>query len=1053
MASSFDLGSVYATLKLKDDFSDQVKVATAKAQASFKGIEASSGSLATGVSNSFGNIANSIGSILKPIAAVGVVGGLGFGALIKYGFESTREIQKTTAGIISLTGSADEAGKVINQMIQYVQGKPFDRLEVIQATRQLLAMGRTTKDLTGDIELIGRAVVLTGGNFADLAKIYGIAASSNRIMSGELNQLESNGIPIVKNLGKVLGLTAQGVRELAEKGEIDFATFRKAMELSLPADIVKNASNTIDNQMKSLSSSFRNLAFDILGVDFSKIDGKPLIKVGGLLDKITIAIQDVIKKLRAPEMRETFKKIGESAANVATKAIPLIVNALLIFGKNMDKIILSVIALTAAWAIFKALSIASTIVSITLSMISMVSAVWTAATALGGAAGAMQALNVAMALNPVGIVVAAIIALVAIVVALQLKFNILGKTFDALKPVLTVIARAFGEVWDAVKELGDLLGKELAPAFEFVKRNSEAFKEIGKVLLVVVFYPLIAAVAYTIGALKLLAAGIRFVSDHFEGVKQVVVTTLKVAFYPLYATIESIKKLMEIFGIEWNDVWTYITNVARDSKSLITKYIDDTKNSFKDFGDKIEDMKGTLDDFKQSAKTAFENFKESVSNNTDKAKGKLDTFLDRLAVAKNLIANAFDGGEGTNNFVAQIDIINDKLAGQINSILKPYQEAWKGISDGVSKFIDELPLKLEGLGESFATAFGNAKTVVQTKVVEMWWSIQGFIDGLPQQLVGIWWSFQQAWDTAKQTVTTKILEIWWSLQGFIDNLDTQLVGIWQAFGRAWDSAYKNTVEFFKGLPEKLKPDVEKAGEDTGKNTTDGVKKHMTAIETIRKVGDAILTMIGLAILLIIVYLLDAGLRAGRKVIEGLVNGIREKAGDTYQAIKYVSDQIGNFFSGAWNWLFEVGRTIIRGLVNGIKSMFGDVKSTLGDLTAKIKSWKGPEAVDKKLLVKNGQTIIGGLVTGLESQYGTVKKSLQGLTDDISNNGYLDLSSAIGVGSYNLSNSGVTAPTGSPNGSPVNIYGNITISNQADADYLLSRLSRRQDLTVQGLVGA
>lgn len=96
----------------------------------------------------------------------------------------------------------------------------------------------------------------------------------------------------------------------------------------------------------------------------------------------------------------------------------------------------------------------------------------------------------------------------------------------------------------------------------------------------------------------------------------------------------------------------------------------------------------------------------------------------------------------------------------------------------------------------------------------------------------------------------------------------------------------------------------------------------------------------------------------------------------------VPEKIGAFFSNAWEWLKDAGKKIIEGFINGIKDKFNDVKDTLGDLTDKLTSWKGPEEKDRTLLVGAGQTIIEGFIKGLESRYGAVKSSLQGLTADI-----------------------------------------------------------------------
>ncbi|AKY03328.1 tail length tape measure protein [Streptomyces phage Caliburn] len=81
-------------------------------------------------------------------------------------------------------------------------------------------------------------------------------------------------------------------------------------------------------------------------------------------------------------------------------------------------------------------------------------------------------------------------------------------------------------------------------------------------------------------------------------------------------------------------------------------------------------------------------------------------------------------------------------------------------------------------------------------------------------------------------------------------------------------------------------------------------------------------------------------------------------------------------------LMSAGRKLIQGFINGVKNMFGSVKSTLGDLTSKLTSWKGPESLDRVLLVGAGELVINGFINGLESRYDAVRKSLKGLTEDV-----------------------------------------------------------------------
>lgn len=118
-------------------------------------------------------------------------------------------------------------------------------------------------------------------------------------------------------------------------------------------------------------------------------------------------------------------------------------------------------------------------------------------------------------------------------------------------------------------------------------------------------------------------------------------------------------------------------------------------------------------------------------------------------------------------------------------------------------------------------------------------------------------------------------------------------------------------------------------------------------------------------------------------VNGVVNFVRN-----------LPNNIKSIFSNAGSWLISAGKNVIQGFLNGLKSMYGSVKSSLGGLTSKLTSWKGPEPVDKVLLTPTGELIMKGFVKGLESQYGTVRKSLQGLTEDIAKPATVGLSASV-----------------------------------------------------------
>lgn len=81
-------------------------------------------------------------------------------------------------------------------------------------------------------------------------------------------------------------------------------------------------------------------------------------------------------------------------------------------------------------------------------------------------------------------------------------------------------------------------------------------------------------------------------------------------------------------------------------------------------------------------------------------------------------------------------------------------------------------------------------------------------------------------------------------------------------------------------------------------------------------------------------------------------------------------------------LLDAGASVIRGFVNGLKNAFGWVKDTLGNLTSKLTSWKGPPGRDAKILQNAGRLVIGGFIGGMESQYVAARRSLEGFTGSL-----------------------------------------------------------------------
>ena len=129
-----------------------------------------------------------------------------------------------------------------------------------------------------------------------------------------------------------------------------------------------------------------------------------------------------------------------------------------------------------------------------------------------------------------------------------------------------------------------------------------------------------------------------------------------------------------------------------------------------------------------------------------------------------------------------------------------------------------------------------------------------------------------------------------------------------------------------------------------------------------------------------------GIMAVYSVVSGafsrVYNTIRNWLGRAVATVRGLPRRLVSAMGSLNSLLVNAGRSLIRGFVRGIVSQFSSVRSTLGSLTSRIPSWKGPPGRDRKLLHGSGRLVIGGFLDGLESQYGSVKRSLSGFTDSV-----------------------------------------------------------------------
>ena len=151
------------------------------------------------------------------------------GALVAGGIKYNAQMQTFSTRLNTLTGSATEADKVLQQIKKDALTTPFDVASLTQAESLLLSTGLSAEEARKDILALGDAVSASGGGNAELQRMaVNLQQIKNvgKATSLDIKQFAYAGIDIYGLLADSLGIT----REEASKTEVTYEMLSKALQ-------------------------------------------------------------------------------------------------------------------------------------------------------------------------------------------------------------------------------------------------------------------------------------------------------------------------------------------------------------------------------------------------------------------------------------------------------------------------------------------------------------------------------------------------------------------------------------------------------------------------------------------------------------------------------------------------------------------------------------------------------------------------------------------------------------------------------------------------------
>ena len=263
---------------------------------------------ATGVA-----IGNLMADVIKQVAqTISEVG--------KMGVEYNAQIETYQTALTTLTGSAEKANKIIEQVKKDAASTPFEVASLVKGNQLLISAGLSAEQARDDILALGNAISATGGGEEELSRmVINLQQIKNvgKASALDIKQFAYAGIDVYGLLADYTGKTREEVTNL----EISYEDLTGALKFASQEggkyfNAMEKQSKTFNGQLSNLKDNFMAFLGEVTIPLFTFLKDEVLPIINGILDG-TLGIDEGINKLT-----ETFLNGVMSMVNFLLENLP-----------------------------------------------------------------------------------------------------------------------------------------------------------------------------------------------------------------------------------------------------------------------------------------------------------------------------------------------------------------------------------------------------------------------------------------------------------------------------------------------------------------------------------------------------------------------------------------------------------------------------------------------------------------------------------------------------------------------------------------------------------
>ena len=191
----------------------------------------------------------------------GLALGAGFVTLAKTGLDAAMTMEGLNAQFTVMTGSAERAKGVIDEIAAFAAKTPFDKLGLSNAAKTLMAFGMSADSVVPTLKMLGDVAGSDQNKLNSLALVFGQIQSAGKLTGGDLLQLINQGFNPLTIISQKTGIAVAELKDQMSKGAITAdmvtAAFRAATsEGGLFFGNLEAQSQTLAGKLSTLKDNF-----------------------------------------------------------------------------------------------------------------------------------------------------------------------------------------------------------------------------------------------------------------------------------------------------------------------------------------------------------------------------------------------------------------------------------------------------------------------------------------------------------------------------------------------------------------------------------------------------------------------------------------------------------------------------------------------------------------------------------------------------------------------------------------------------------------------------